>query len=361
MIMAQDFYVPALRWRQGEYQALFRLSDAAKDRVVPFLTIPPVEFDFELWAPKKSVHEHVAPFALRYKKKWKSRPAWIDFDKSLLASRMNDGKDVFTHVFDSLREFNATAVPAIALDAEAALITSVAAIVSKDRRGIAVRVRLEDLMKQKPGDRIAEILSGLGVARNETDLIVDLGAPNYEPYDAFSGALTMALGKVSDLNSYRNLVVIGTAIPESMKDVSKPGDNLPRHDWLFYKRLIEKLPASMRRPIFGDYTIVHPNFTALDMRKVKSAGKLVYTTERDWSVRKGGAFRDNPEQMHDHCATIVGSTSFKGSGYCYGDEYIANCATRAVGPSNQTRWKDVCINHHITRVLDDLSKIPAGA
>jgi Beta protein len=361
MIMGQHFYVPSLRWRQGEYQALFRLSEAAKDRVTPFLTIPPVEFDFELWAPKKSVHEHVAPFALRYKKKWKTRPAWIDVDKSLLASRMNDGKDVFTYVFDGLREFNATAVPAIALDADAALIASVAAIVSDDGRGVAVRVRLEDLMKQKPGERIAELLSTLGVGQDETDLIVDLGAPNYEPYDAFTGALTLALGKIADLDNYRNLVLIGTAIPESMKDVSKPGDDLPRHDWLFYKRLIEKLPSSMRRPIFGDYTLVHPNFTAFDMRKIKSAGKLVYTTERRWSVRKGGAFRDNPEQMHEHCAHIASSAEFKGAAYSNGDDYIAKCAKREVGPSNQPYWKFVTINHHITHVLDDLAKLGGGA
>jgi T4 beta protein len=35
-----DFYVPAVRWRTGEYQALLRLSDAAKDRIVPLITIP---------------------------------------------------------------------------------------------------------------------------------------------------------------------------------------------------------------------------------------------------------------------------------------------------------------------------------
>jgi len=28
-------YVPILKWRQGEYQALWRLADATKDRTVP--------------------------------------------------------------------------------------------------------------------------------------------------------------------------------------------------------------------------------------------------------------------------------------------------------------------------------------
>ena len=70
MILTSDMYVPAIRWRQGEYQALLRLAPAAKDRIVPFITIPEIEFDFEEWRPKKSVHEHVHPFASRYKGKW---------------------------------------------------------------------------------------------------------------------------------------------------------------------------------------------------------------------------------------------------------------------------------------------------
>lgn len=355
--MSQSFYVPALRWRQGEYQALLKLSDTAKDRLMPFLTLPPLEYDFEAQCPKKTVHEHVHPFVKRFQKKWQTRPAWIDVDKALLGTSMNDGKNVFSYVFDGLREFGANAVPVAHLDADAPLLAVLALIIATDRKGAAIRVRLEDLMKPKPAEHITAVMTSLKIAYEEVDLIIDLGAPNYEPYDAFASALIAALSRLTALHRYRNLVLIGTAIPESMKSVSKPGSQLPRHDWLFFKRLIAKLPVTMRRPTFGDYTIVHPNFTAIDMRKAKPSGKLVYTTEKDWIVRKGGAFQDNREQMHGHCADIVANPLFKGEGYSSGDDYIAKCATKVVGPSNQTRWKYVTINHHITHVLEDLAKL----
>lgn len=35
MIVTPDIYVPALNWRMGEYQALLRLSEAAKARLKP--------------------------------------------------------------------------------------------------------------------------------------------------------------------------------------------------------------------------------------------------------------------------------------------------------------------------------------
>jgi hypothetical protein len=355
MILTSDMYVPALRWRQGEYQALFRLAGALKDRTAPYITIPDIEFDFEEWRPKKSPQEHVHPIAARYNAKWGKRPAWIGVHKSIVDKPMDDGRDIFTYIFEQLRTFEANAIPAIPLDADMSIVRAVAAIVKQDSQGVAISIRLEDLMKQDPRTRVEALISALGAELSDSDLIVDLGAPNFEPYDAFANALIAALLKMGDLNSFRNLVLIGTAYPETLRGIAKGGDEITRHDWIFYQNLVAKLPRDIRRPNFGDYTIVHPDFTPIDMRKIKSAGKIVYTTKDSWYVCKGGAFRDNPEQMHDHCSAIIGAGIFKGAGYSSGDDYIAKCAVRKEGPSNQTRWKDVMINHHITRVLDDLA------
>jgi hypothetical protein len=353
-------YVPALRWRQGEYQALFRLSNSVKDRIVPFITIPEIEFDFEEWRQKKSVQEHVHPFAARYKAKWGKRPAWVGVHNNILEKQMDDGRNIFSYVFDALRGFEANAVPAIPLRADAATTRAVSAIVKTDSQGAAILVRLEDLMKPDPRALVEALASTLGAPLAAIDLVTDLGAPNFEPYDAFAGALIAAMRRLGDLNSFRNFVLIGTAIPETFRDIAKGADEIPRHDWLFYQALMAKMPEGMRRPNFGDYTIVHPNFTPGDMRMIKPAGKVVYTTPLNWEVRKGGAFRDNPAQMHSHCASIVGSDKFRGASYSYGDDYIAKCAVHKEGSSNQARWKNVAINHHITHVLDDLATLGAA-
>ncbi len=360
MILTKDMYVPAVRWRQGEYQALFRLAAAAKDRIVPFITIPEVEFDFETRQPKKSVQEHVHPFAARFNAKWGQRPAWVSVHPGIVDKPMGDGRDIPAYVFEALRVFQANAIPAAHLDVAPRIITSVQAIVAADGLGVAIAIRLEDLMKPDTRTRIDGLAASLGVTLDEVDLVVDLGAPNFEPYDAFAGALIAAVRRLGDLHAFRNFAVIGTAMPETFKDVAKGADQLPRHDWLFYRVLIGRMPVGMRLPNYGDYTIVHPEFKALDMRIIKAAGKLVYTTPGAWEVRKGGAFNDNRAQMHGHCASIVASGKFNGAGYSSGDDYIAKCAVRKEGPSNQTRWKEVAINHHITHVLDDLARLAAA-
>lgn len=360
MIIKLNTYVPALKWRQSEYQALFRLSDAAKARICPFIMVPAIEFDFEDNEPKKTVQEHIAPFAKRFKDKWKGRPAWVEVDKSLRTQKMDSGVNVVGHVFTEVRKLKATAVPVAALDCEPDALTAVAAAVEIDGRGVAVRARLEDLMKPSFNKQLGDMLVQLGVSHPDVDLIVDLGAPAYEPYNIFSKALAGTLAKVQSLEKFRSFVIMGTAFPESFQNVAVPGGVLPRHDWLFYKEFVATLPKTLRRPAYGDYSIVSPTFVAnFDMRLVKPAGKVVYTTPNEWVVRKGGAFRDNRTQMHGHCAHIVKLPSFCGAGYSSGDEYIARCAKKEkdAGPSTLGRWKEVGISHHIMHVLADLATL----
>ena len=66
-------YVPILKWRQGEYLALGQLHPNVKDKVIPLIEIPPIEWDFEQKKEAKTIDEHLKPFANRLVKKWKYR------------------------------------------------------------------------------------------------------------------------------------------------------------------------------------------------------------------------------------------------------------------------------------------------
>jgi hypothetical protein len=339
----------------AEYQALFRLSETAKERVVPFVTIPEIEFDFDTRVPKRTLQEHVKPFPKRFKIKWGFRPAWIDVHPNIQARPMDDGRFPSVYIFDELRKLGNYAVPVTSLDSTSDINVAIAAIVKTDGRGVGIRVRIEHIMKPSCKTEIDLLIKKLGVDLGHTDLIVDLGAPNYEPYADFADGLLAALRPFGDFSMYRSYVLMGSAFPQQIS-LDKPGGILPRHDWLFYKVFLEKLSKSACVPTYGDYTIVNPEFTPRDMRLIKSGGKVVYAEAKNWYVCKGGAFRDNPAQMHDHCRYILTARNFRGPAFSEGDEFIDKCAKKTDGPSNQTRWKEVAISHHIMQVLEDLSK-----
>ena len=246
------------------------------------------------------------------------------------------------------------------MDGTAALNVAAAAIIKADNRGVGIRARIEHIMNPGCKPAIDALMKSIGVSPSQTDLIVDLGAPNYEPYVDFADGLIAAMSIFGDLSVFRSYVVIGSAFPQTI-GLDKPGGDLPRHDWLFYRTLVAKLDKSARIPNYGDYTVVNPEFTPRDMRRIKSGGRIVYTEPGNWYVRKGGAFRDNPAQMHDHCKYILTSGKFRGAHFSEGDSFIEKCANKTAKPSNQPFWKQVAISHHIMHVLEDLSKLGGPA
>ena len=203
---------------------------------------------------------------------------------------MDDGRNVLSYVFDALRLNASSAIPAIPLDSPSVVLNAVKAILQLDDYGIGIILRLEDLMKPDPRALLLALASSLEAELSDIDLILDIGAPNFEPYEHFADALVFSLSRLGDLYSFRNLVLVATAIPETFAKVAKGGDEIPRHDWMFYKKLKARLPHGIRLPTYGDHTVVHPKFAALDMRKVKSSGKVIYTTPGSWLVHKVGRF-----------------------------------------------------------------------
>lgn len=364
MILSEDMYVPVLSWRMGEYQALTSLKDQDKDKVMPLIRIPQVEFDFETERNKKNVDEHVRPFVNRFKIKWGARPAWVALNDKIAKGRMDDGSHIFDYVLDGLHSNGAQAVPVLTLESDVDTVTAVTRSIDRDRHGAGIRIRLEKLMSGDSEDNVIKLAEKISLSLEEIDLIIDLRAPNFEPYQHFTKALIAILNSYRHLSTYRNFVIVSSAIPKSYGQIARGIDEIPRHDWMFYKALLAALPNGMRHPIYGDYTTVSPEFSLnnLDMRMIKPAGKIIYTTPTIWATCKGRAFHDHKKEMIDHCRTVISDPKFqfRGADFSDGDRYIAQCAAGEKGLSNLTYWKRVTINHHITTVVNDLANYYAS-
>src|SRR5580692_7823054 len=96
-------YVPVLKWRQGEYQALLRLDDVHRQHVVPLIEVTPPEFDFEEGKVKKTLEKQLEPFARRLKAKWGSQPAFLETVLLEPTARMPGGVHPLTYLLDGAR------------------------------------------------------------------------------------------------------------------------------------------------------------------------------------------------------------------------------------------------------------------
>lgn len=346
-------YVPVLKWRMAEYQALHRLYDSVKDAILPLFNVPPIEYDFEEGRLKKTAHEQVEPFPEKFKVKWGGRKAFVDIDKSLHDEFMNNGDAVVSYVFDELHTREQEPVPVTGISRSKNYQAVIKAAHKKIKSGLALRVKMEELMHPEASEHIAGLIKTHELSYDEIDLIIDLGAPqSFEPYKVFAKALAKRIKSIAGLDSFRSLIVVATSI--NISDVKPPGDIIPRREWSLYKALVDELGKD-NTPMYGDYCIELPGYSSLDMRFIKPAGKVVYTTEDSWFIRKGGAFRDNQRQMIQHCKDVIASSFYKGVEYSWGDETIDNTANKLKGCGNMTTWKQVGFSHHITLVVEQLS------
>ena len=353
MLITKDMYVPILKWRMGEYQALMRLKSEVKDYIVPLIVVPPIEYDFEEERPKKTIDEHMSPFGKRYREKWGNRKCLIDLDDSLDNQIMSSGKHAIQHIFDEIRG-ESNAIPVVRFTNGTNHKKIACEIVKRDGKGAAFRVRLEELMDIKFNQRANALLKELCLEKSSIDLIIDLAVPEtFKPYKEFADALEAILGSIQDLDSYRSFVIAGTSL--YLGKVKKPGANLSRQEWKLYKEIYSTFDGSLRMPSFSDYTIEQPGFTDLGIRRIMPAGKIIYTVDEIWHIRKGGAFRDDNSQMKKHCEGIVQSEYFRGAKFSKGDLRIEKTANGSENYGNLTTWKWVGVNHHIATVVEQLS------
>jgi hypothetical protein len=219
-------------------------------------------------------------------------------------------------------------------------------------------VKLDDIADPDFDDLAEGLLARMGVPLDEVDVVLDLGAPNFEPLADFVDLVESYVSASSLFERSRSFVIAGTSFPDSLAGLASGAQLVLRKEWRLYRELINALPRNSRRPTFGDYAIAHPILAQGDMRVMKPSANIRYTVDDAWCLVKGKNVRDYGfDQYQDQCRDLIRAGYFAGKDYSAGDEFIEDCALRNGSTGNLSTWRWVGTNHHITRVVDDLATL----
>lgn len=349
-------YVPVLKWRQGEYQALLRLREEQKGDVIPLLEITPPEYDFELGVRKHTIDAHLAEFAKRLEAKWGSRLALLDTGLLDPSERMANGVHPLLWLLDETRPRGGRLVPVTTFDRDSAYQEAVRIAHQTEGRGAALRCSLEDAADGDLEDKIENLLHQTDMELDTVDILIDLRSPNFEPIEALSHLMVAVLTGSSVFEEARSVTIIATAFPASMAEVSAPIAYVARREWDLYTRVMAALPPGHRRPAFGDYAIAAPGLFQGDMRLIKPSATVRYATDGGWLIAKGPNVRDNGfGQYRERCRSVVESAAYLGRTFSTGSDYIYQCREGISSTGNLTTWRWVGTNHHIAKVVHDLA------
>lgn len=351
-------YVPCLRWQQGEFMAISELSAASRERVTPLIEVPEIGFDFETQSNKKTIDEHIEPFAKRVVSKW-GLPCFVDLIHIPAGEVMADGSHPVTRVFDELRTRRCPATPVTGIARDPTYQQAISRVISADNSGVCIRVTLAEAAKPSVKGLLDELMDRLNVIPSECDFVFDLGAPNFEPIDGFTKLAHALLSRLPYQNDWQTITIMGTSFPVTMGEVKESPVLLPRWEWLLYKTLAAELEKQGSRiPTFGDYGINHKDVPRVDMRLVKPSATIRYTVDDAWFIVKGPNVRDHGfEQYRNHCLTVTKSCHFKGPDFSMGDKYIQNCSLGNEKTGNLSTWRKVGTNHHLVKVVQDVANL----
>lgn len=351
-------YVPILKWRQGEYQALLRLPDVVKIKTVPLIEITPPDFDFESWTPSKSIDEHVAKFATRFRAKWGTRLALLDCGLLDPTELMQDGKHPMQYLCEEAFARGALLVPVIRLGGNTAYCSAVRAANAMMQTGVVLRCSPDEALDPAFNANVGALLQQLGVSIADCDIVLDLEAPNWDPQDVLVNIVSAAIQASNAMATSRSLIVAGTSFPASMAEVTGPIQFWPRREWTFFRALLGALGETVRKPTFADYAIAANGYSQMDMRKVKPSATIRYACDDGWIIVKGANVRDNGFGQYRGCSgTVTRSAHFLGSGFSPGSDYIEACRDGTVSTGSLSTWRWVGSNHHITKVVADLATL----
>ena len=357
-MFGSDHYIPVLKWKQGEYQALHRLSENIKKKINPLIEIPPIGYDFESGKERESIDSHLGDFGRRLKAKWQNRTCFVDLKYIAAHTRMGTGKHYIEEVFDQCRSEKCNPIPVVSLKSDSDFLDSVKEVIKKDRRGVCFRIYLEDFDRPNLRNDLEILLITLGVGISESDIVIDYENRKLEPVGVFVKTFLDLFQVIRALNRWRTFTVIGTSYPNSIAAIRPPFGTIPRSEWSFYKKLRLGIGEG-RLPTFGDYAVAHPELVDLDHRLIKPFAKLRYTIDDEWHIGRGDTVRTHGfEQYRGLCSQLMRQPYFDGPSFSEGDQYIDECSKGNVPTGNLSTWVWVSINRHLTKVVSDLATLP---
>lgn len=356
MMQTADFlYCPALRMKAGELAGLRDLVTTVKGRVLPRLVVPPIaerdesQLEFFERGRGPDIGTQLASF-------WIDRPALIDTTYLLDERDTDNPVDWLPQMFARARQMRVRAIPMVLLadidDIRATAFRQ--AIDSSAGLKFGICLPSADLVESHFTDRVSAALQRLDLDANECAVIVDFHDADLSDVNLVAPVISSALLQLQDFGTWKHIVFQGTHYPEKNPANHNETSEWPRNEWIAWKKAIEVDSSVGKHVLFGDYAAdcARINFGAGGARAIRH---YRYTTESSWLIVRGAEIGDDRAVMHDVCSRIVKMHHFAGPDFSVADAYIDRTSSRLDGPGNSTTWRQVNTNHHVTRVVFDLS------
>lgn len=333
-------YVPILRWKQGERDALAHTPLSASQDVAPLIVVGD-----ELKTKKKTKAKAAIAgpdfFSQEIHGAWGSRPFYLDASNIPPSSA---GHHTLVAMANSCRAIGALLIPATELTAPPPYQLAVQTVIQKDQRGCALRISPQEL------GAAAVWVPSWPIPLSQTDLIIDF-KDSVGMAAGLGGSLTHAFQNLHSALNWRSVTFAGTSMPENFGGYANGLHTARRHEWQIWNQLAQaRLPYQIN---YGDYATV-PIVPPPDGIRYGFPINVRYTLPTDFLICKGVVTRgptgvDQSVQLVAHAKSIAAYPS-RHPIQCWPDKTIDRIATGHERPGALVKWVTIGVSRHIALV-----------
>ncbi len=356
--MNNSFYLPILKSKKGEFDALFHLDNSTRRHIRPLFEINPIEYDNQTKKKPKTLQEHLDNFCEKILKRWGSNPCFID--SSRLKSDENSNYSCLEYIYLHFSQgfFPFYPIPVLKLDSNESDTVALTKILKLyPINELAMRIDVANLGIS--AEYLKTLVESFDLKTTDVHIILDLADSDFTYVEDFADSLIEILEEFPFFSAWKSITLCGGAFPQT--GILQKGINyIPRNDWKLYLLVHNKIFDKQKISVnFGDYGIVAPGYFAFDPQKMSRSANIRYTLDDIWFVLKGSALKDKEgfQQYVTQAMEITNESFYFGENFSYGDGYLKKtCSGNKTG--NPTIWNGVGNNHHFTKVVADLFANP---
>ncbi len=355
MNFGPDHYVPVLKVKRGEKNALKMLSPGLYSRITPLLEI----------VERRRKEEKMPTLEAHLKNAFtKLAESVRHFNRCFLDTRelAPDGSAAAEDVFQRAKGLGMVFTPVTGVSRS----VDVLAALKFRSHGLAVRLTRAELERGRLEKDLLAFMAKHGLRPNEVDLIIDLGSVEDLVVDGVVALAEAFLQEVPQHEQWRTMTLSGSAFPSSMERVERNAHGLvERSEWAAWREVLyERRNRLPRLPTFSDCGIQHPQgVEGFDPKTMQVSAAVRYTLMNEWLLIKGESTRSKPpsEQFPGLGTRLAYGhlrQHYTSAEHCRGCRAIRDAADGAEGYGAPETWRRIGTIHHIETVTNSLASLP---
>ncbi|MER5891767.1 beta family protein [Streptomyces sp. NPDC001876] len=341
-------YVPILKAKAGEFQALEHATPEVRSHMRPVLELVP---DPEL------VRDQLETFSDRAMDAIPTGVVLTVDCGALPATQVLDGASggPIARLSESLGLRGVEMCPVVRTTDTDDVLHEAADTNSGHQRGACLRVAAGPGQAVPDEEQIQATLRTLRLDPEEVDLLIDAGP--VPPGSAMSGLAECVMNLLDLLSQWqwRHECVAAGAFPANLTGFPR-GRATPvaRQDLELWKRVAKQWHG--QPPDFGDFGVTHPRMPT--QSRGTPDPNMRYTTPDDWQVFVYPRVRPGNDDFFTLSRDLVSSPHWPATGprTSWGDARLHECANRLrLKAGGGTQWRAWATSHHLAMVTAELA------